>query len=64
MTWLIFAISAGVGVLVGIGYLIGWQTGRQHGRDEQWADDFIQHGRKEAARRDAQGRFRSTEGTN
>jgi hypothetical protein len=28
------AISLFAGILVGIGYLIGWQTGRQHGREE------------------------------
>lgn len=27
-------ITAGAALLVSIGYLIGWQTGRQHGREE------------------------------
>lgn len=47
-------------ILAAIAYRIGWHTGRQHGRDEQWADDFIAQGRRDAARRDIHGRFTST----
>lgn len=36
-----------------IGYTIGWRDGRKYGRDEQFADDFIEQDRKEAARREA-----------
>jgi hypothetical protein len=48
-----------VGIIAGAAYFIGWRTGRQYGRDEQWVDDLIDEGRRNAARRDRQGQFKA-----
>lgn len=40
------------------GLLVGHVIGKKRGRDEQWVDDFLEHARKDAARRDALGRFK------
>ena len=42
-------------------YWLGWRDGRKYGRDEQFNDDFIAQGRKDAARRDRDGRFKRVE---
>lgn len=44
-----------------IGYKTGFDAGRAYGRDEQFNDDFIAQGRKDAARRDRDGRFKRVE---
>lgn len=44
--------------------LVGWHKGRQYGRDEQWVEDVLAQGRRDAERRDARGRFRSLSGKN
>ena len=47
-----------------VGLLVGWICGRNEGRDAQWVDDFIDAGRRERERRDAQGRFRKQSSQN
>lgn len=39
-------------------YTIGYVLGMHRGADEQWVNDFIEAGRREAARRDSHGRFK------
>lgn len=53
-------IALAVCALISLAFAIGFNLGRRRGQDEQWVSDYIEHGRNEAARRDAQGRFRST----
>ena len=65
MTTLLLAFF-GAAVVGACSYAIGWQLGRRYGQDEQWVECVLELGRRDAARRDAQGRFRpaSTGGRN
>jgi len=42
-----------------IGYIIGTARGRKRGRDEQWVESFLAYEKREKARREADGRFKS-----
>ena len=42
-----------------IGYIIGAARGRKLGRDEQWVESFLAGEKREKARRETDGRFRS-----
>ena len=42
-----------------IGYIIGAARGRKRGRDEQWVESFLACEKREKARREADGRFKS-----
>jgi len=42
-----------------IGYIVGSARGRQRGRDEQWVESFLAYEKREKARREADGRFKS-----
>ena len=42
-----------------IGYIIGAVRGRKRGRDEQWVESFLAYEKREKARREADGRFKS-----
>jgi len=42
-----------------IGYIIGAARGRKRGRDEQWVECFLAGEKREKARREADGRFKS-----
>ena len=48
--WLIVSACASGAVF----YKVGFKAGR----DAQWVDDIIEHGRREAQRRDKRGRFK------
>jgi|TARA_R110000822_G_scaffold31114_1_gene90117 hypothetical protein len=50
------AIFASGGLL---GYIIGAARGRKRGRDEQWVECFLAGERREKARRETDGRFKS-----
>ena len=50
------AIFAGGGLL---GYIIGAARGRKRGRDEQWVESVLAYEKREKARREADGRFKS-----
>ena len=41
------------------GYIIGSARGRKRGRDEQWVESFLAYEKREKARREADGRFKS-----
>ena len=41
------------------GYIIGSARGRKRGRDEQWVDSFLAYEKREKARRETDGRFKS-----
>ena len=41
------------------GYIIGSARGRKRGRDEQWVDCFLAGEKREKARRETDGRFKS-----
>ena len=42
-----------------IGYIIGAARGRKRGRDEQWVECFLAGEKREKARREKDGRFKS-----
>jgi len=42
-----------------IGYIIGTARGRKRGRDEQWVESFLAYEKREKARRETDGRFKS-----
>lgn len=42
-----------------LGYIIGSARGRKRGRDEQWVESFLAYEKREKARREADGRFKS-----
>jgi hypothetical protein len=42
-----------------IGYIIGAARGRKRGRDEQWVECFLAGEKREKARRETDGRFKS-----
>ena len=42
-----------------IGYIIGSARGRKRGRDEQWVECFLAGEKREKARRETDGRFKS-----
>jgi len=42
-----------------IGYIIGATRGRKLGRDEQWVESFLAYEKREKARREKDGRFKS-----
>jgi hypothetical protein len=50
------AIFASGGLL---GYIIGSARGRKRGRDEQWVECFLAGEKREKARREADGRFKT-----
>jgi hypothetical protein len=50
------AIFASGGLL---GYIIGSARGRKRGRDEQWVESFLAYEKREKARRETDGRFKS-----
>jgi hypothetical protein len=52
----ITAIFASGGLL---GYIIGSARGRKRGRDEQWVESFLAYEKREKARRETDGRFKS-----
>lgn len=52
------AILALVLLAMIVGLLVGHVVGERRGRDVQWIDDFIKRASKDAARRDARGRFK------
>jgi len=56
LAYAVFVVSCGAAC--GACFMIGWHTGRERGRNEQWVEDFIAQGRKDAEKRDAHGRFR------
>ena len=41
------------------GYIIGSARGRKRGRDEQWVECFLAGEKREKARRETDGRFKS-----
>ena len=41
------------------GYIIGAARGRKRGRDEQWVECFLAGEKREKARRETDGRFKS-----
>lgn len=41
------------------GYIIGSQRGHKRGRDEQWVECFLAGEKREKARRETDGRFKS-----
>lgn len=41
------------------GYIIGSARGHKRGRDEQWVESFLAYEKREKARREADGRFKS-----
>ena len=41
------------------GYIIGSDQGRKRGRDEQWVECFLAGEKREKARREKDGRFKS-----
>lgn len=56
-----FLIGLAAFILAGsIGYVVGFAFGRKYGQDEQWVEDMLALARKDAGRRDAHGRFRTT----
>lgn len=52
------AILAMVLLALVVGVLVGHVFGERRGRDAQWVDDFIEAGRRDAARRDSLGQFK------
>jgi hypothetical protein len=42
-----------------LGYIIGNATGSKRGRDEQWVESFLAYEKREKARRETDGRFKS-----
>ena len=50
------AILAGGGL---IGYIVGSLRGHKRGRDEQWVECFLAGEKREKARREKDGRFKS-----
>lgn len=64
MNWYIAIWTLAAAALAAGVYQLGWRTGRQYGRDEQWVEDALAQGRRDAERRDARGRFRSMSGRN
>ena len=50
------AILAGGGL---IGYIIGSLRGHKRGRDEQWVESFLAGEKREKARREKDGRFKT-----
>jgi len=42
-----------------IGYIIGAARGRKRGRDEQWVESFLAYEKREKARRETDGRFKT-----
>ena len=42
-----------------LGYIIGAARGRKRGRDEQWVECFLAGEKREKARREKDGRFKS-----
>ena len=42
-----------------IGYIIGSLRGHKRGRDEQWVESFLAGEKREKARREKDGRFKS-----
>ena len=50
------AVFAGA---LALGFIIGAQTGYKRGRDEQWVESFLAYEKREKARREADGRFKS-----
>ena len=42
-----------------IGYIIGAVRGRKLGRDEQWVESFLAGEKREKARRETDGRFKT-----
>jgi hypothetical protein len=41
------------------GYIIGSARGHKRGRDEQWVESFLAYEKREKARRETDGRFKS-----
>ena len=41
------------------GYIIGSARGHKRGRDEQWVESFLAGEKREKARRETDGRFKS-----
>ena len=41
------------------GYIIGSARGRKRGRDEQWVESFLAGEKREKARRETDGRFKT-----
>ena len=50
------AVFAGA---LALGFIIGAQTGYKRGRDEQWIECFLAYEKREKARREKDGRFKS-----
>ena len=42
-----------------IGYIVGSLRGRKRGRDEQWVESFLAGEKREKARREKDGRFKT-----
>ena len=42
-----------------LGFIIGAHTGYRRGRDEQWVESFLAYEKREKARREKDGRFKS-----
>ena len=42
-----------------IGYIVGSLRGHKRGRDEQWVESFLAGEKREKARRESDGRFKS-----
>lgn len=62
MTYLIVSFSSAfVALLIGfvIGHRFGYEAGEQSGRAIEWCENYFAKAKKERARRDAQGRFKS-----
>jgi hypothetical protein len=53
------AIFASSALSTLIGYIIGAARGRKRGRDEQWVESFLAYEKREKARRETDGRFKS-----
>ena len=41
------------------GYIIGSARGHKRGRDEQWVESFLAYEKREKARRETDGRFKT-----
>jgi hypothetical protein len=50
------AVFAGA---LALGFIIGAHTGYRRGRDEQWVESFLGYEKREKARREKDGRFKS-----
>jgi len=64
MNWYIAIWTLAAAALAAGVYQLGWRTGRQYGRDEQWVEDIMAEANRNKARRDSYGRFRSVGGRN